>query len=201
MFPPLYPPGTVRSLINSDAVTPATAKALTDRLQMRATPVFFEETDYHLLSIICDRLLDQSPENRMVNIAAFIDERLAKGRSGGWRFDHMPPDYEMYRKGLKGLDETAGVLYSVTFNQLTTNEQNAVLQALQEGTARGIIWEEMSSVTFFEELLAEATEIFYAHPLAQEEIGYAGMADAYGWQKIGLNEREAIEPKEQQGHA
>jgi len=192
---PEYPFGTVRSLINSDAVTPATAKALNERLQMTAAPGFFDETDYHLLSTICDRLLDQSAENRMVNIAAFIDERLAKGRSGGWRFDHMPPDHEMYRKGLIGVDETAGVLFNAVFDQLTIEKQNAVLQALQSGTATGMIWQQMSSVTFFEELLAEATEIFYAHPLAQEEIGYAGMADAYGWQKVGLNEMEAIGPK------
>jgi hypothetical protein len=39
-----------------------------------------------------------------------------------------------------------------------------------------------------------ATETYYAHPLAQEEIGYAGMADARGWRAIGLDEREAHEP-------
>ena len=192
---PIYPSGIIRSLINSDAVTPVTTKALNDRLQMATTNVFFDDYNYHLLSIICDRLVDQSPGNRMVNIAAFIDERLAKRKSGGWRFDHMPPDHEMYRKGLIGVDETAGVLFNAVFDQLTIEKQNAVLQALQSGTATGMIWQQMSSVTFFEELLAEATETFYAHPLAQEEIGYAGMADAYGWQKVGLNEMEAIGPK------
>ena len=32
------------------------------------------------------------------------------------------------------------------------------------------------------------------YPLAQEEIGYAGMADLPAWTKIGLNEREDREP-------
>jgi hypothetical protein len=52
----------------------------------------------------------------------------------------------------------------------------------------------MPANRFFEELLVLATETYYAHPLAQEEIGYAGMADAAGWQAIGLDEREAHEP-------
>ncbi|MBW3634848.1 MAG: GMC family oxidoreductase [Armatimonadetes bacterium] len=55
----------------------------------------------------------------------------------------------------------------------------------------------MPSPRFFEELLAEATEHYYAHPLAQEEIGYAGFADAPGWKRIGLDERENREPAPQ----
>ena len=43
-------------------------------------------------------------------------------------------------------------------------------------------------------MLAELTETYYAHPLAQEEIGYVGMADLPAWTKIGLNEREEREP-------
>jgi gluconate 2-dehydrogenase gamma chain len=191
-------PRTVRSLLHTDAVTPVTAKALNDRVQKAETvPRFFDEYTYHLLTIVCDRLLDQPTENRMVNIAAFIDERLAAGVTDGWRYDHMPADGEMYGKGLKGIDETAKSMFGALFIQLMKEKQIAVLQAIQNGNAVGILWKQMSSITFFEELLAEATEVFYAHPLVQEEMGYVGMADAHGWQKIGLNEKEAVEPKAQ----
>jgi hypothetical protein len=44
-------------------------------------------------------------------------------------------------------------------------------------------------------MLAELTEYYYAHPLAQEEIGYVGMADAHGWTRLGLNELEPREPE------
>ena len=48
----------------------------------------------------------------------------------------------------------------------------------------------MDAGRFFEELLAELTENYYAHPLAQEEIGYVGMADLPKWVNIGLNEKD-----------
>jgi gluconate 2-dehydrogenase gamma chain len=191
MSTPAHHSPTVRSLLVTDAVTPATAKALSERLQQQETPPrFFDSREYHLISVVCDILLDQSAENRLVPVATFIDERLADGRSGGWRFDHMPPDPEMYRQGLRGIDETACVLFSQDFVTLAKEKQRAVLLALQTGSATGMIWQQMSPTTFFEELLAEATEVFYAHPLAQEEINYLGMADAHGWQKIGLNDTE-----------
>jgi len=188
---PAHPTGTVRSLLATDAVTRATAKALNERLQQKGiTPRFFDARAYDQLSVVCDILLDQTAKKRLVHVAAFIDERLADGRSGGWRFDHMPPDPEMYLEGLKGIDETARSMFSENFVVLAIEKQRAVLLALQTGSAAGMIWKRMSPITFFEELLTEATEVFYAHPLAQEEIGYQGMADAYGWQKIGLNETE-----------
>ena len=42
--------------------------------------------------------------------------------------------------------------------------------------------------------LTECVEVFYSHPIACESIGYVGMADAQGWKRIGLNEREQWEP-------
>ncbi len=64
------------------------------------------------------------------------------------------------------------------------------LHRIQRAEAPGETWKAMPANKFFEELLAEATTNYYAHPIAQEEIGYAGMADVPGWQRIGLNERE-----------
>jgi hypothetical protein len=43
---------------------------------------------------------------------------------------------------------------------------------------------------WFEELLVEASEIYFAHPLAQQAMGYLGMADAQGWTATGLDEEE-----------
>jgi hypothetical protein len=43
---------------------------------------------------------------------------------------------------------------------------------------------------FREDLLAEVTEIAYAHPEVQYALGYVGFADAYGWRNEG---REAWE--------
>jgi gluconate 2-dehydrogenase gamma chain len=53
----------------------------------------------------------------------------------------------------------------------------------------------MSAPRFFEELLAEATECYYSHPVGADEIGFTGFADAHGWQRIGLNQLEPFEPR------
>jgi hypothetical protein len=44
-------------------------------------------------------------------------------------------------------------------------------------------------------MLAEVTQTFYAHPLAQEEIGYVGMADLPSWRAIGLDQLDDREPR------
>ena len=83
----------------------------------------------------------------------------------------MPPDDEMYREGLKGINKTANLLYNKKFIDLPKNHQLEVLGAVQK-----------------------VSEVFFSHPLVQDEMGYAGMADAKGWEKIRLNEREEREP-------
>ena len=69
-----------------------------------------------------------------------------------------------------------------------------MLQALADGRPPGPAWDTLDAGRFFEELLAELTATYYAHPLAQEEIGYVGLADLPSWTKIGLNEKEDREP-------
>ncbi|WP_460502293.1 gluconate 2-dehydrogenase subunit 3 family protein, partial [Hymenobacter agri] len=111
-------------------------------------------------------------------------------RADGWRYDALPPDREAYRLGLGGIQEIAQVQFQADFMTLTAEQQDAVLRALASGTPPGKTWETLDAGRFFEEMLAELTETYYAHPLAQEEIGYVGMADLPAWSKIGLNEKE-----------
>ena len=196
MTPDTYPPGTVRALLETSLVTPPTHDALQERLNAApdASPQFFTASEFALLQAVLARLFadPQAPSPR--DIAAAIDSRLAGGRSDGWRYDALPPDSDAFRRGLQGLDQTAQAQFGVGFVALNAGRQAEVLMAVQSGDPPGEIWRTIPAARFFEELLAEAAEGYYSHPLAQEEIGYAGMADARGWTKIGLNEREAWEP-------
>ena len=179
----------VTQLLNSSAVTEPTRKALRARMEeAKGGPRFFEEPLFQLLSIVCDRLVDQEQEAQLVEVAFFIDERLADGTCDGWRYNDMPPDGDMLRQGLQGIDQTASILFGDPFLVLQKEKQLTVLMQIQQGKPPGTIWSSLPADRFFEELLAEATEIFYSHPLVQVAIGYTGMADAAGWQKIGLNE-------------
>jgi hypothetical protein len=190
-----YTAGTVMALLQTDYVTPITKQVLEERMAYAGgTPLFFDGPAFEVLSIVCDLLVAQDSHNRIVNIASFIDQRLKENTGDGWRYNNMPTDKEMYVNGLKGINENSTLLFKVPFIQLSKDQQLELLQSLQEG-AEGAVWKELPSKRFFEELLAEVTEIFYSHPLVQEEMGYVGMADAKGWTRIGLNERDGIEPE------
>ena len=196
-FAETYPVGTVRALLDTDLVTPATRTALTSRLEPPsegAKPRFFSDHDFTTLTAALARLLADPAQPSARELALAIDSRLAGGKADGWRYDALPPDGEAATLGLRGLDQASLLMHQADFAELQPEQQNAVLTAVQAGHAPGDIWETLPGALYFEDLLAEAASYYYSHPIAQEGIGYVGMADAHGWTKIGLNEREAWEP-------
>lgn len=194
----VYPKGTVRRLLETDAVTEATRDALEKRLRETEDyqPKFFDAAEFALLDAICRRLIIQDENSESVDCAAFIDKSLSENESNGWRYDELPNDAETFRGGLGGINETAQNKFGVEFVRLDESRENEVLTEIQNGKAAGETWKTLSAKLFFEELLAKAVEVYYAHPFAQERIGYVGMADAPGWTQIKLGEREPREPQE-----
>ena len=195
-----YPSGTVRALLQTDQVTEATRQILTERLTASPhQPTFFTADEFTLLVAICDRLIPQDEGLQRIDIAGGIDKRLTEQKSDGWRYDVMPADEDAYKSGLKGMEESAQLLFEHSFVELSYEQQDEILKAVQTSKAPGKTWQAIPAGRFFEELLAESVENYYSHPLAQEEIGYVGMADVPGWQHIGLNQLENREPRSQ-GH-
>ena len=200
------PGQSLRRLLESELVTPATRAVLTARLQPAGsghgtkTPAFFDSREFTTLAAVCTRLLPLAASPTPTDCAWEIDGRLAEGKSNGWRFDTLPPDKIAYRTGLRGLDESAREAGAENFLALAAAQQDEILGALARGKAAGAIWAELDGRRFFEELLAELSEFYVGHPLTQQGIGYAGFADAAGWHKVGLNEREAWEPADGQRH-
>ena len=197
MAAPFYPAGTVVALLESASVTAPTRRALQARLARPATvdPRFFDLPSFATLGALCARLIPSIQGIGWLDIAGAIDQTLADGIGDGWRYDAMPADTQAYQRGLHGIDQSACTLFGAPFCQLELAQQDSVLRAVQAGTAPGSAWLVVPSARFFEELLAAAVQACYAHPLVQESLGYAGMADAPGWQTIGLNELEAREPR------
>jgi len=196
MQPSHYPPGTVRALLETDLLTPATRAVIQSRLEPRpaAEPQFFHTQTFQTLRAVCDRLIPQADRGDPVDLAAALDERLAGGACDGWRYASMPPDEDAYVRGLHGVNEAAQAQFGADFAALNEAHQDRVLVAVQRGEAQGATWDTVPAERFFEELLAELCECYYSDPLTQEEIGYVGMADAHGWQAVGLNQRAAHEP-------
>ena len=197
MAAPSYPAGTVLALLETASVTPPTRRTLQARLAQPVTvaPRFFDGSSFATLSAMCARLTPPIEGVQWLDIAGTIDRTLADGIGDGWRYDAMPPDALVYPQGLQGMDQSACALFGAPFCQLEAGQQDSVLRAVQAGNAPGSVWQTLPAARFFEDLLAAAVQACYAHPLAQESIGYAGMADAPGWQAIGLDELEAREPR------
>lgn len=196
-FSPRYPPSTVRSLLATAHVSPATRRALQDRLDAPAVsaPDCLSSANMSTLRAVCDRLIPQDDCSERVDIAGQIDQRLAAGQSNGWRPAAMPLDPVAWTIGLDAIEESCQQRYTCPFGDLSSQRQEAFLRDLQTGAVQGVVWRGIDPAGFFTAILAAAVEIFYASPLAQEEIGYVGMADLPDWTTIGLNELSAREPR------
>ena len=193
---PLYPDNTIQELLHTDYVTAATKAVLESRMAIGVpATTYLSAENFRLLTLLCQHLLALEEGTLAAQVAAGIDERLAADKSNGWRYGQMPGDRDAYNMALQALDETAQNSYKYPFAHLTSTQQLNLMQQLQKGEVSGERWIKVSPKLFFEELLSEATEIFYSHPYAQNEIGYVGLADAHGWKKIGLNEEESPELK------
>lgn len=197
-----YPRGTLRALVETSLVTPATRRVLVARLVPEDAPPppdpkprFFDAEAFATLRAACDRLIPQADRPHPVHLAGALDERLAEGKGDGWRYNQMPPDGEAHRRGLQGLNESARAMFGETFYDLEASRQDEILLAVQRNEAQGETWKTLPAQRFFEELLAELAECYYSDPLTQDEIGYVGFADAQGWRAVGLNELEAHEPR------
>lgn len=174
---------TYSALLNSDQVTDPTRKVLEQRLnQTTTTPTFFTAEEFDLLQSVCDCLLAQPADNRPVNLAGMIDQRLTEKTGSGWRYDQLPADGVAYQTGLKGITESVLLLHGKNFAELSAEEKNNLLKTVREGIILGETWKNFSAKLFFELMLTEATEHFYSHPAAQAEINYTGFADAKGWE-------------------
>jgi gluconate 2-dehydrogenase gamma chain len=189
---------TFQELLPTSHVSEATRAALTQRLTETEKaaayePQFFAPETYRLLGAVAARLFPQPERPVPIPLAPSVDQRLAAGRSDGWRYDALPPDREAYRLGLGGIEQIAQELFKADFEQLSAAQQDEVIGALASGNPPGEVWHTLNADRFFEEILAELTAIYYAHPWAHDEIGYTGYADLPAWTKIGLNEKEARE--------
>jgi len=176
-----FPTEKIRELLESDFVTDETRRVLQERLNAEEMPArFFDEREFEILKAVCDAL---APSQTVPGwfAAGEIDRRLAENSGNGWRYDSMPTDGESYKTGLQLLDESAQENFQNDFAWLEIEKRKSILKNCSLGEARRTAQSNFAPARFLEELCAEFAEIYYSHPLALEEIGYVGFADARGW--------------------
>lgn len=161
---------------------------------------FFSEDELPLMEAVVARVLpqDDRDEEHKIPIVDYIDERLYSGRIDGYRFEGMPPDKEVHRLGLKGIDACAHHVYGKSFVDLTPHEQDYILETIHDGRPPSgeQYWKQMSVRHFWQLLVQDVLEAYYAHPWAWDEIGFGGPAYPRGYMRLHGGEPEPWEVDE-----
>ena len=191
-----YGPGAVLGLLEGPLLTRATALAIRERLAVPKAPSgapAISEARLDVLRAAAARLLPQPEREIPIDLVGEFERRLRAGIGDGWRYADQPPDAESCLRGLDLLDAAAQARCDSSFGDATTADQDGLLHDVQSGRIAG--WAAPDAARWFEELLAALVDVYYSHPVALDEIGYAGMADARGWQDVGLGARAPHEPE------
>jgi hypothetical protein len=170
-----------------------TAGVVLARLAMPGESSFFTPSEVAIAGPLLDLLLAQDAEPR-VPVLALIDERLAVGETDGWHYDELPEDGAAWRASLASLDEDARTAHSGRpFAELITDEQAALIQAVQDRVHAKETWHEWPAEYIWSLWTRYACTAFYSHPWAWNEIGFPGPAYPRGYVNPGINSRERWE--------
>ena len=191
-----YPGYDVLAKWDSPSFDATTREVLKQRLHEIPSRHFLTAEEWDLLEAVNQRLLPQPDRAEPIPITPWIDNMLHTGRGEGFRHPDMPPMRVAWRHGLAALADEAHCRHSRAFGQLTSAEQDALLQALADGHEQSARWKPLSAKRFFvQQLLKTAAGIYYAHPAAWSEIGFGGPASPRGYVRLGINQRDAWEAR------
>ena len=196
-----YPDYNVLDKWSSPDWDDQTREVVRKRLEEIPPIRFFTPEEARTLTAVADRIVpqpDQGPADN-VPIVPWIDEKLHKDKRDGYRYEEMPPQRDAWRLGLKGIDETAAALFAQRkFVELDPLSQDVVLTHVGRGDPPGATWKILPAARFFKDVLCSTiVKIFYAHPLAWNEIGYSGPSSPRGHVRKGEGGVDPWEAQEQ----
>lgn len=171
----------------------ATAAVVGSRMGLPPDIRFFTPSEEAAARALFDLLLDQHGEQR-VPVVNMVDARLAEEETDGWHYDNMPQDGEAWRASLAALDREALSRGDCTFALLDPGKQARLLQDicdLDRDRWRGLPADRVWSLW-----TRYACTAFYSHPLAWDEIGFAGPAYPRGYKNLGLDRLEPFEVRD-----
>lgn len=201
-FQTRYPDYNVLDKWSSPDWDDQTREVVRKRLEEIPLTRFFTDDEARTLTAVAERVVPQ-PDRRpaeKIPIVAWIDEKLYDDKRDGYRYEEMPPQREAWRLGVKGINETAQALFNQKdFVALDAISKDVVLTHIARGDPPGDTWKLVPAARFFRDVLCiTIAKIYYAHPLAWNEIGYNGPSSPRGhvrkWMS-GVDPWEAHEPK------
>jgi gluconate 2-dehydrogenase gamma chain len=181
-----------RSIIVSAAIVPLTAIRSAADTPGIATPGIAAKTSaltpdqLKLVDAFADRLIpkdENGPGASECGAANYIDRQLA---------DYLAPEKPAFIEGLKSIEAFAVKSQGKPFTELSAEAKDAVLTAMDSGTAEGFT---PNSRTFFTRIRRLTLEGTFSDPF------YGGNKAFAGWDLIGYpGPRLAVSPEEQKMH-
>lgn len=179
----------------------ATRKTVVDRLENVPPIRFLQPEEAQFWQAVFEHLLPQTDrtKERQIPILNFVDYRLYVNQGAGYRFEDMPHDRDAYRLGMRAINDEAQSTYQNAFVNLTYRQQEAVLKAIHDGRPRAgqQVWQTMSVHRFWQLIMGDAIDAYYAHPWAWDEIGFGGPAYPRAYMRLERGEPEPWEVEEQ----
>jgi len=160
------------------------------------TLFFFNDVEARFVEAAVDRLIPPDPQwagAASAGVLYYIDRQLASAYGSGarmylagpWEPDapaqqgyqlrHTPA--ELYRVAIAEIGDVCQNRFGRGFGELSANQQDDVLKGLETGE---VALPSVPSPTFFETLLANTIEGFFADP------AYGGNRDMVGWRMVGF---------------
>jgi hypothetical protein len=177
----------------------ATRKVVDKRLNHPPPRRFFDEHEWAILQVVCDRIIPQpgSPEDK-VPIANFIDQKMAENQGDGFRRAGQPTMQEMWRRGLRAIDAEARLRFQAPFLELAGGRQDDVLRMVQNEDARAPEWAGVPPESFFKgRVLHDIVTYYYGSPRGWDEMGFGGPASPRGYVRMGFDRHDPWDPVEQ----
>jgi hypothetical protein len=174
-----------------------TRQVIDQRLALSRDPRYLSQEEWLVLEAICGRIVPQPRTRPPVPLAAMVDAKLFENRGDGYRDYRLPPLREAWQRGLRAIDAEARHRHNVGFAKLDGAEQDALLRAVQQGMLSESGWDGMPPDIFFtKRLLPDIVTLYYAHPIAWNEIGFGGPASPRGYVRMGFDRRDPWEAVE-----
>ena len=158
---------------------------------------FFTPSESEFIEAAVARLIPKDelgPGALEADVPYFIDQQLSGDYGAGSRFYGQGPfgattayqgyqlpltPRQLYRVGIAATDRYCEETYGKRFAQLDSTQQDEVLKGLQ-GIAGDIDLKEVPGTAFFNHLLTDTKDGFFADP------AYGGNKDMIGWKLVGF---------------
>jgi hypothetical protein len=197
---PGYYPG-FSTLSQSPYWDDATRKVVKKRVEEPPPRNFFSEDAWSFWTSVFAHLIPQTDRtpDRQIPIVPVVDHRLSKNETVGYRYEDMPQDRVVYQLGMEAIDREAEKRYGAKFQLLPHLQQDLVLKAISDGEPKAApeIWKRMPVSRFWQLIMTDAIDAYYAHPWAWDEIGFGGPAYPRAYTRLERGEPEPWEVEEQ----